>query len=76
RLNLRFYQNAGMSSSIIGNPQVSLVGEVSIDTKADGQPGCDVRFVVGANRTLEVFADGAPVEIQRASLLDEEEWWR
>jgi len=76
QLNLRFYQNVGMKSSIVGNPEVRLLGEITIDTEADGQPGCDVRFVVGANRTLEVFADGAPVVIQRANLQDEDAWWR
>ncbi len=73
-LNLRFYQNTGTSSAIVNNPQVSLIGEISIDTTADGEPGCDVHFAIGANRTLEVFADGNPVTIQRASLQDEEGW--
>jgi molecular chaperone DnaK len=73
-LNLRFYQNTGTSTAIVDNPQVSLIGELSIDTAADGKPGCDVHFAIGANRTLEVFADGTPVQIQRASLQDEEGW--
>jgi len=76
QLNLRFYQNIGMRSSIIGNSEVKFLGEIMIDADADGQPGCDVRFVVGANRTLEVFADDMPVVVQRANLQDEDAWWR
>jgi len=75
-LNLRFYQNTGTSKAIKSNPKVSLIGQISIDTTADGEPGCNISFVIGANRTLEVFADGAPVFIERAGLQDEEAWWR
>jgi len=74
QLNLKFYQNTGSSKAIHGNPHVSLVGQISIDTNDDGEPGCDVSFVVGANRTLSVFADGKPVTIERARLHDDESW--
>lgn len=73
-LNLRFYQNTGTNDAIVNNPQVTLIGEISIDTNADGTPGCDVRFVIGANRTLEVFVDGVSVPIERSMLQDEEGW--
>jgi molecular chaperone DnaK (HSP70) len=71
-LNLKFYQNTGVSKRIVGNPHVSLVGQISIDTA--GHEGCDVTFSVGANRTLEVFANGAPVTIEPARLHEEESW--
>ncbi len=57
-LNLKFYQNTGTGKVIVGNPNVSLIGQISIDTA--GKPGCDVTFAVGANRTLRVFANGSP----------------
>ena len=74
QLSLKFYQNTGASKAIHGNPHVSLVGQISIDTLEDGKPGCDVSFVVGANRTLNVFADGKPVTIERARLHEDESW--
>ncbi|HEY6141052.1 MAG TPA: Hsp70 family protein [Thermoanaerobaculia bacterium] len=73
-LNLRFYQNTGTSRLINRNAQITLVGQISIDTNADGKRGVDVSFVVGANRTLEVFADGKRVTIERARLQEEEGW--
>jgi molecular chaperone DnaK (HSP70) len=71
-LNLKFYQNSGTATTIIGNPQVSLIGQISIDTA--GKPGCDVTFAVGTNRTLRVFANGNPVSIEPARLREEESW--
>jgi molecular chaperone DnaK (HSP70) len=71
-LNLKFYQNTGVSKRIVGNPHVSLIGQISIDTA--GHAGCDVTFSVGANRTLEVFANSAPVTIEPARLHEEESW--
>jgi len=71
-LNLKFYQNTGVKKTIVGNPHVSLIGQISIDTA--GHPGCDVTFSVGANRTLEVFANAAPVKIEPARLHEEESW--
>lgn len=71
-LNLKFYQNTGTGKSIVGNPHVSLIGQISIDTA--GRPGCDVTFAVGANRTLRVFANGTPVTIEPARLHEEESW--
>lgn len=71
-LNLKFYQNNGISSSIVGNPHVSLIGQISIDTA--GRSGCDVTFAVGANRTLDVFANGVQAKIEPARLHEEESW--
>jgi molecular chaperone DnaK (HSP70) len=71
-LNLKFYQNTGTGKAIIGNPHVSLIGQISIDTA--GKPGCDVTFAIGANRTLRVFANGNPVTIEPARLHEEESW--
>lgn len=71
-LNLKFYQNTGTSKAIIGNPHVSLIGQISIDT--GGHAGCDVTFAIGANRTLRVFANGRPVTIEPARLHEGESW--
>lgn len=71
-LNLKFYQNTGTSKAIIGNPHVSLIGQISIDT--GGRAGCNVTFAIGANRTLRVFANGSPVTIEPARLHEAESW--
>ncbi len=71
-LNLKFYQNTGTSTAIVGNPHVSLIGQISIDTA--GQSGCEVTFAIGANRTLRVFANGSPVTIEPARLQEGESW--
>lgn len=74
RLHLKFYQNAGTDPRIIGNRDVTLIGQISIDTSGDGEGGCDVTFAVGANRTLSVEANGRPVTIEPARLHEEESW--
>jgi molecular chaperone DnaK len=71
-LNLKFYQNTGTSKAIVGNPHVSLIGQISIGTA--GHDGCDVTFAIGANRTLRVFANGRPVTIEPARLHEAESW--
>jgi len=71
-LNLKFYQNTGTSKAIIGNPHVSLIGQISIDTA--GHEGCEVTFAIGANRTLRVSANGSPVTIEPARLQEAESW--
>ncbi|HYC60685.1 MAG TPA: Hsp70 family protein [Thermoanaerobaculia bacterium] len=71
-LNLKFYQNTGSGKAIVGNPHVSLIGEISID--AADTSGCDVTFAIGPNRTLRVFANGNPVTIEPARLREEESW--
>lgn len=73
-LNLKFYQNTGANKRIVRNPEVRQIGQISINTLADGDPGCVVRFVIDANRKLEVFADGHEVTIQPARLQGEESW--
>jgi molecular chaperone DnaK len=72
RLNLKFYQNRGQGRLIVGNPQISLIGQISIDTA--GRPGCDVKFAIGSNRTLHVSANEQPVTIEPARLHEEESW--
>ncbi|HEY0373094.1 MAG TPA: Hsp70 family protein [Thermoanaerobaculia bacterium] len=76
RLHLKFYQNAGTDHRIIGNRDVTLIGQIAIDTSndGDGDGGCDVTFAVGANRTLSVAANGRPVTIEPARLFEEESW--
>ena len=73
-LNLKFYQNTGTRKAIVRNPQVSLIGQISINTMLDNEPGCKVKFVIDANRKLEVFADGQEVPIQPVRLHGEESW--
>ena len=73
-LNLKFYQNTGTRKTIVKNPQVSLIGQISINTLLDGEPGCKVHFVIDANRKLDVFADGQEVAIQPVRLHGEESW--
>lgn len=73
RLHLKFYQNAGTDSRIVGNRDVTLIGQISIDTST-GDDGCNVTFSVGANRTLSVDANGRPVTIEPARLHEEESW--
>lgn len=73
-LNLKFYQNTGTRKAIVRNPQVSLIGQISINTLADGVPGCKVSFVIDANRKLDVFADGQAAAIQPVRLHGEESW--
>lgn len=73
-LNLKFYQNTGSGKAVVGNPHVSLIGQISIDTAENGKSGVDVKFAVGANRTLHVFANGKPVNIEPARLHEEESW--
>lgn len=73
RLHLKFYQNAGNEPRIIGNRDVTLIGQISIDTSGEGD-GCNVTFTVGANRTLSVEANGRPVVIEPARLHEEESW--
>jgi molecular chaperone DnaK (HSP70) len=72
RLNLKFYQNTGKDTAILRNPEVSLIGQISIDTA--GRSGCDVKFAIGANRTLQVFANEQLVTIEPARLYEEESW--
>jgi molecular chaperone DnaK len=72
RLNLKFYQNRGSGRAIVANPQVSLIGQIAIETS--GRPGCDVKFTIGANRTLRVSANEQPVTIEPARLHEEESW--
>ncbi|MEO8382700.1 MAG: Hsp70 family protein [Acidobacteriota bacterium] len=71
-LHLKFYQNTGTGRSIVGNPHVSLIGQISIDTA--GRAGCEVTFAIGVNRTLRVFANGSPVTIEPARLHEAESW--
>ena len=75
-LNLKFYQNTGKSKVIRNNPEITLIGQITVNSMADGKPGCDVQFLIDANRTLEVSADGIPVPIVPVLLQGEEtETW-
>jgi molecular chaperone DnaK len=73
-LTLRFLQNSGENNNINGNPDVRTIGSITIDTLADGKPGCDVKYMFDANRKMEVSADGRVVEIEPARLEEEERW--
>jgi molecular chaperone DnaK (HSP70) len=75
-LNLKFYQNAGKSKVMRNNPEITLIGQVTFDSTADGKPGCEVKLTIDANRKLEVSADGILVPIVAARLQGEEtETW-
>lgn len=81
-VNLRIYknrgtvqQNRGTSPRIEGNPDIRLIGQGRIDTLADDEPGCTLRFAVAENRTLEVTADGQPVEIEDAPWEEDDGDW-
>jgi molecular chaperone DnaK (HSP70) len=73
-LTLRFLQNPGKNNKIKGNKEIRNIGNITIDTLADGEPGCDVQFIIDANRKMEVTADGRPVKIEPARLEEEERW--
>lgn len=73
-LNLKFYQNSGSSKEILRNPEVSFIGQISLDTTANGRPGCRVRIVVDANRKLEVFANDQMVTLTPARMQGDEGW--
>lgn len=74
KLHLKFYQNAGIDTRIIGNRDVTLIGQISIDTAGDAGGGCEVTFTIDANRTLRVEANGRPVTIEPARLHEDESW--
>lgn len=74
KLYLTFFQNTGKNLEI--NPQnedIRKIGEITI-TIPDDKPNCEVRFVIDANRKLDVYANGEPVDIQPESLKEEAGW--
>ncbi|MCK4763922.1 MAG: Hsp70 family protein [Candidatus Aminicenantes bacterium] len=73
-LTLRFLQNSSVNNNIKGNPDIRVIGAITVDTLADNVPGCDVKFMIDANRKMEVSADGVPVQIKPARLEDEDRW--
>ncbi len=73
-LTLRFLQNSGENNNIKGNLDIRTIGSITIDTLEDGEPGCDVHFMIDANRKMEVSADDKPVKIEPARLEEEERW--
>lgn len=74
QLSLKFYQNIGTRKQMKGNPEISLIGQITVDTLADGKPGAEIQFMIDANRKLEVLVDGRQVEIEPVRLQDEETW--
>jgi molecular chaperone DnaK (HSP70) len=74
-LQIRFYQNSGKSKHLRNNPEAKPLGQVCVDTRRDGvASGCDVRFVVDANRVLEVYANDSLVPLQPQRLEDDGRW--
>lgn len=73
-LNLKFLQNSGNDMKIKGNQEIRVIGSMIIDTLADKKPGCDIKFIIDANRKMEVTADGVPVEIEPVRLEERERW--
>jgi molecular chaperone DnaK (HSP70) len=73
-LALKFYQNRSGRKTMVQNPGISLIGQVTVDLRTGNKPGCDVRFLIDANRKLEVYANEKAVEIIAARIKDEESW--
>ncbi len=72
-LHLTFFQNSGKNQYIRENPDIKRIGEITTSLPQNN-PTCDVRFVIDANRKLDVFANEAPVEIKPERLEEEERW--
>jgi len=72
-LHLTFFQNTGKDNRIRGNPDIKRIGEITINLP-DENPTCDVRFVIDANRKLDVFANDEPVDIKPERLEEEDRW--
>jgi len=73
-LTLKFLKNSGKEDKIKGNPDIRKIGSLTFDTLEDKKPGCDVKFIIDANRKIEVTADGKPVEIEPVRLEDQNRW--
>lgn len=73
-LNLKFIQNSGKNNTIRNNSDIRVIGSQTIDTLADGIPGCDIKFIIDPNRKMEVTADGQLIEIEPVRLEEEERW--
>lgn len=74
-LQIRFYQHSGRNKNILNNPEAKPLGQVTVNTRKEGDTsGCDVRFVVDANRILEVYANDCLVPLQPQRLEDDERW--
>jgi molecular chaperone DnaK (HSP70) len=71
---LSFYQNAGRNLRINGNPDVKYLGQFAVDIGNDDDQGCNVRFMIDANRILSVSVDGQPVKINPQPMDDDERW--
>ncbi len=73
-LNVKIYENTGTQPEIVGNADVRQIGQINVDTEADGVPGADLVFVIDANRRLQVLVDEQEVEITPEAWEDEEGW--
>ncbi|QTA86553.1 Hsp70 family protein [Desulfonema magnum] len=72
-LHLTFFQNAGKNNKIRGNPDIKRIGEITTNLPDENRT-CDVRFVIDANRKLDVFANDEPVDIKPERLEEEDRW--
>ncbi len=73
-LNLKIYENTGSDSKIVGNSDIRQIGQISLDTMADGVPGANLTFAIDANRQLQVVVDEEEIPINPESWEDEEGW--
>jgi molecular chaperone DnaK (HSP70) len=73
-LTLKFLKNSGKENKIKGNPDIRKIGALTFDTLEDKKPGCDVKFIIDANRKIEVTADGKTVEIEPVRLEEQNRW--
>jgi molecular chaperone DnaK (HSP70) len=72
-LHLTFYQNSGKSREISNNPDIRRIGDITIEIPGESL-SCDVKFMIDANRKLDVYANDETVEIIPQPLEDEERW--
>ncbi|OQY60011.1 MAG: hypothetical protein B6245_03660 [Desulfobacteraceae bacterium 4572_88] len=72
-LHLTFYQNSGRNKEIKNNPDIRRIGDITIKLPGDSL-NCDVKFVIDANRKLDVYANDQPVAIIPQRLEDEGRW--
>jgi molecular chaperone DnaK (HSP70) len=73
-LALKFLKNSGKEDKIKDNPDIRRIGSLTFDTLEDKRPGCDVKFIIDANRKIEVTADGKLVEIEPVRLEEQNRW--
>jgi molecular chaperone DnaK (HSP70) len=73
-LRLKFYQNSGKGRRLEDNPEIRLVGQVTVNPMEEEESECSISFHIDVNRSLKVHVDGKPVEVKSLRHSDEEDW--